>query len=169
MKGERISVRKRMEEIGTSLVLMALLPLAAAGSVSAGDAAWTGLGPKGKSITAIAVDPHNPKMLYAGTTGGGLFKSTDGGTDWTETNPGFAGDNVLALAINPKFSSILFAGTGGGVFKSRDAGRSWTSMRAGLENPDIDALAIDPRNPAIVYYRRHVGRHGVIQNCGRRT
>ena len=120
-------------------------------TVWAGSNEWTSLGPKGGSVGALAIDPLNSKIMYVGTSGGGLFKSIDAGMNWTPANTGVQGANVLALVINPKFPSTIFAGTGSGVFKSIDAGKSWNLIRSGLENPDIDALAIDPRIPTTVY------------------
>ncbi|SRR6266487_427784 len=54
-------------------------------------------------ITALAVDPLTPTTLYAGTQGGGVFKSTDGGTSWSPT--GLTNAIVSALAINPQSPS----------------------------------------------------------------
>jgi len=48
---------------------------------------WTSLGPEGGNIGALAIHPVTPQTLYAGT-GGGVFKSTDGGGTWTAMNGG---------------------------------------------------------------------------------
>jgi len=66
---------------------------------------------------ALAIDPKNPSIIYAGTYGGGVFESTNGGASWSAINSGLTNLDVLALAIDPKNPSIIYAGTyGGGVF-----------------------------------------------------
>ena len=64
-----------------------------------------------------------PKVgLYAGTWGGGVFKSTDSGGNWSEINTGLTNIHVLALAIDPQTPTTLYAGTdGGGVFSIRQS------------------------------------------------
>jgi hypothetical protein len=60
------------------------------------------------------IDPTSPTTLYAGTYGGGVFKSTNGGTTWSAFNTGLTNLDVYALAIN---STMLYAGTWyGGAF-----------------------------------------------------
>jgi hypothetical protein len=82
--------------------------------------AWTGKGPEGGNIHALAIDPVTPTALYAGTEGAGVFKTTDGGENWTAINTGLTGTFVHALAIDPKTPTTLYAGTcGGGVFASQ--------------------------------------------------
>ena len=61
---------------------------------------WTGSGPEGGSICSFAVSPANSKIIYAGT-GGGVFKSTDGGMSWGPVNTGLGATNVFSLAVNP--------------------------------------------------------------------
>src|SRR4051812_16183038 len=69
----------------TLLACVALLLLSAR---IAGAGAWTSKGPLGGNGTALAVDPTTPTTVYAGTSGGGLFKSTDGGVTWSAINGG---------------------------------------------------------------------------------
>jgi photosystem II stability/assembly factor-like uncharacterized protein len=84
-----------------------------------------------------------------------LFKTTDGGQNWTAVNPGFTVD---ALAIDPVNAGTLYAGASGkGVFKSTDGGQNWAAANVGLTGkawPDgelVTALAIDYRNSGTVY------------------
>ena len=152
MTGNRSSAKEMLESGSRSLVLITLLAWVSMGTVWAGNNAWTSLGPKDGSITALAIDPQNTKVLYAGTSEGRMFKSADGGANWTALNPGFEGPyKISALAIDPKATGILFAGTNGGVFKSKDAGNSWSLVNSGIKNSDIAALAIDPRNQNTLY------------------
>lgn len=108
-------------------------------------------------VVAVAIDPLNPKTLYAGTAGGGVFKSTDGGMSWSPTSLTNVGVSALAIAprTDPADPAILFASTDGGdVFKSIDGGASWawilsSSLYPGV-SPAILDLAIDPLNPNLV-------------------
>ena len=58
-------------------------------------------GPEGGNIKALAINPVNTNTLYAGTGGGGVFKSTNGGDTWSAVNTGLTSFFVQALAINP--------------------------------------------------------------------
>ncbi len=120
-------------------------------TVSAGFNVWTSNGPEGGIINALAVDPQTPDIIYAGT-GGGVFKSTDGGASWSAINNGLTNTYVNALALDPQTPTIIYAGTGGGsVFKTTDGGVSWSAIKHGLTNTDVNALALDPQTPAIIY------------------
>ena len=113
----------------------------------------TGLG--NTDVRALAIDPAAPSTLYAGTWGGGVFKSTNSGGTWTAINAGLTDPFISALAIDPSAPATLYAGTAsgfsGGVFKSTDGGASWTAINAGLSTREIGALAIDPSTPARLY------------------
>ena len=96
---------------------------------------WTSAGPYGGRIWALAIDPTTPATLYAGTDGGGVFKSTDAGGTWTSANTGLTNLNVQALAINPTTPATLYAGTyNGGVFKSTNA---QLPLQQGEEDPGL--------------------------------
>ena len=75
------------------IVLFAIL---AAGIVSAGINEWTNGGPEGLGATFLVFDPQDPATLYTGTAVG-LFKSIDGGANWTNT--GLIGCGVGSLAM----------------------------------------------------------------------
>ena len=123
-----------------------------AGTVSAGTDAWTSNGPEGGRIYALALDPATPTTLYAGTYGGGVFKSTNGGAAWNAVTAGLMNTDVRALAINPATPTTLYAGTyGDGVFKSTNGGAAWIPVNTGLTNTWVWALAIDPVTPTTLY------------------
>ena len=99
--------------------------------VSAGFNAWSSIGPEGGWIYALAIDPTAPNTLYAGTNGGGVFKSTDGGTTWSAFNTGLTNLSVYALAID---STMLYAGTWyGGAFALQHRARVYLPLL--LRNP----------------------------------
>jgi hypothetical protein len=84
--------------------------------------------------------------------GGGVFKSTNGGTNWSAVNTGLTNTYVYALAIDPATPTTLYAGTwGGGVFKSTNGGTNWSAVNTGLTNTYVWALAIDPATPTTLY------------------
>jgi len=117
----------------TLLFLTALFcPLALAG---VGE--WTPIGPGGGTVLAFAVTPDG-STLYAGTSGGGVFRSTNGGDSWTAVNTGLMYPYVYALAIRPDTPTTMYAGTySGGVFRSTDGGDSWTALKTGLTNLNV--------------------------------
>jgi len=119
-------------------------------------------------VYALVINPQTPETIYAGTTGNGVFKSIDGGANWTPINTGIPGVNFLAfisifaIAINPLVPETLYAGmvgerSGPGLFKSLDGGEHWTlavtGIDTGLPNTFAYALAIDPEAPDAPYER----------------
>ncbi|MDP8208288.1 MAG: T9SS type A sorting domain-containing protein [Candidatus Electryonea clarkiae] len=123
------------------------------------DEAWTFAGPTniGGRITALAVHPDNPDTIYAGAALGGVFKSTDGGEEFS---PVFEEDfnlSIGALAMDPTDSSRIWVGTGEanssgdsypgqGIYLTEDEGENWTYM--GLDSvAHIGKIVIDPSDP----------------------
>src|SRR5438445_3845521 len=80
----------------------------------AGTNQWTGNGPYGGVIHALAIDPTKSSTVYAGGFGGGVFKSSNGGASWSAVSIGQIDPYVVALAVDPTNSSTVFAGTDGG-------------------------------------------------------
>jgi len=106
------------------------------------------------NISAVAIDPSNPNIIYAaqGAFCGGLAKSTDGGATKAFINTGLPNNAfVAALAIDRTATSTVYAATASGVFKTQDGGANWSAANTGLGNLDVRALAIDPTNPAKIY------------------
>ena len=115
-------------------------------------------GPPGGAVRALAIDPSTPTTVYAGVYyGGGVFKSTNGGTSWTAVNSGLPNTYINTLAIDPFTPATLYAGTSSrGVFKSTNGGTSWTAV-PGLTDSNVNALAIDPSTPATLYAGTYYG------------
>ncbi|HXG19919.1 MAG TPA: hypothetical protein VNN62_12720 [Methylomirabilota bacterium] len=117
-------------------------------------------------ITALALDPKNSQILYAGVAirsdnnlrlgtvdAGRIFKSTDGGAHWVQMSDGIPSDraDIQTLLIDPIDSQIVYAGTTDGVYKSVNGGASWTPTSTGLSDPLVSSLAIARQNSSILY------------------
>jgi hypothetical protein len=140
-----------------------------------GGATWNGwrTGNIGLASYGWAINPANPEILYApgDLYGGflpdvidrGLFKSSDGGANWSAT--GLTNTSVSTVAIDPLNPDTLYAGTKDngvvdtpfrGMFKNTDGGNRWVAINNGLSDlvgnvPVIRALAIDPDDSKILY------------------
>jgi photosystem II stability/assembly factor-like uncharacterized protein len=120
------------------------------------------VGPVGNRADAIVGEPGDPNVVYIGAAAGGIFKTTDGGVNWS---PIFDHEDVAAigsLAIAPSAHNIVWAGTGepflirpfypmgDGIYKSTDSGRTWQHM--GLElTGHIGRVIVDPHDPNTVF------------------
>ena len=112
--------------------LLILLSIGQTGSVSAGINVWTSHGPEGGQICALAIDPATPTTLYAGTYGGGVFKSTNGGGNWSAVNTGLTDTLFVPWRLTRRRRPPSMRGQGGGVFKSTNGGGNWSAVNTGL-------------------------------------
>jgi acetyl esterase/lipase/photosystem II stability/assembly factor-like uncharacterized protein len=103
------------------------------------------------SVLDIAVDPTDPKVVFAATESG-LFMSQNGGEEWEDISP-LANQRVRAVAVSPDTGSLLLAGVDNqGVYVSRDGGQTWVPGIAGLEsNNSIHKIVFDPVDPNRIY------------------
>lgn len=124
---------------------------------------WRSIGPNrgGRSI-ACAGSPSRPMEYYFGATGGGLWKTTDGGTTWRPVTDGqIKSSSVGAVAVSESNPDVVYIGMGevqlrndilqgDGVYKSSDGGKTW--MHLGLEETQvISRVRVHPQNPDVVY------------------
>lgn len=78
------------------------------------------------TVYALAIHPGNPNIAYAGTHGGGVYKTTDGGRSWRQCARGLANLDVHAVIVLPSDPSVVFAGTlNGGLYVSNDGAETW--------------------------------------------
>jgi len=135
-----------------SIFLLAVAP-AARGSQS-----FTQTGPGGGTVVTLATDPSNPSVLYAGSSEGGLFKSTDGGATWkaagAATLPAKNLQSVLVDPSNPAnvYAAVQLAAAGlPPLFRSTDGGATWAASSGGLPSASPRSLAADPSSPGRLF------------------
>src|SRR5262249_28191693 len=121
---------------------------------------WRTRGLKGIILESLAIDPASPSTLYVAAAADGVFKSTDGGDTWTQSNEGLASAVAASLIIDSAVPSTLYAGTPGGVFKSTNNGANWSST--GLTNVLINSLAIDPSDHSRLYGAAELRRDAFV-------
>ena len=117
---------------------------------------------RGGRATAVAGVASQPNVYYYGATGGGVWKTTDGGANWEPVSDGhFKMGSVGAIGVADSDPNVVYAGMGespirgnvshgDGVYKTTDAGKSW--KRVGLDDSrQISRVRVHPRNPDVVY------------------
>src|SRR5256714_7335130 len=122
---------------------------------------WRQVGPfRGGRALAIEGVVGEPDTYYFGAVAGGVWKTTDGGVNWTPLFDKAPISSIGALAVAPSDHNVIYVGTGEaairgnatygiGVFKSIDAGKTWENV--GLKDTrQIGALIVDPRNADVV-------------------
>lgn len=123
--------------------------------------AWVDLGPKdiGGRIRAIAVKPNDANTIFIGAAAGGIWRSTDGGTNWTLRNNSFQAYPVTSIVYDPFNINIMYASTGEyrgggpefpgvGVLKSTNGGSSW-SLTTPPNGPNFLWLSKIVMNPLL--------------------
>jgi photosystem II stability/assembly factor-like uncharacterized protein len=124
---------------------------------------WRNVGPhRGGRVVAVAGVPSQPYVYYFGGTGGGVWKTTDGGIRWLNVSDGQLGTgSVGAVAVAESDPNVVYAGMGeacirgnlsegDGVYRSTDAGKTWKSV--GLKDTrTIGQIRVHPTNPDLVY------------------
>ncbi len=121
------------------------------------------IGPwRGGRSGAVTGSYKNKNTFYFGGTGGGVWKTTDGGNNWRNISDKYFGSSIGAVAVAPSDENILYVGEGentmrgnvseglGGMWRSDDGGRTWRSL--GLKDTrHILRIVIHPRDPNTVW------------------
>lgn len=133
--------------------LAAAALLAAAAAAPATAQPWTPIGPNGGSLRVITQAPGAPDVLYAVSSGGGIFASFDHAKHWQLESDQLEGQFVEDLVIDPREALILYAGLAQlGIWKSGDRGATWFESATGLPSGlPVLSLAIDPVDSRVVY------------------
>ncbi|HET9057414.1 MAG TPA: fibronectin type III domain-containing protein, partial [Chitinophagaceae bacterium] len=136
-------------------------------------ATWTELGPKSWNrtsgwnpgvgrITSIAIHPSDTTKIYVSSPGGGIWKSTNSGNNWTPLMDNLSSGwmNIFNIAIDPSNQNTIYAAVaGGGVIKSTDAGVTWAATGSGPVS--AKKVLIHPTNSSIVFV---TGSNGIYRS-----
>ena len=100
-------------------------------------------------VNDVLVDPRDSNRVLLATDRSGVMASSDGASNWTTSNHGYAHRYVSAILADNKNTSTLYVGVVndreyGGVFHSNDAGQHWLQKAAGLGGKDVFALKQAP-------------------------
>ncbi len=123
---------------------------------------WRSIGPfRAGRVNGVAGVPGQPNVFYAGSVGGGVWKTTNSGRSWFPIFDSQPIASIGAVAVAPSNSDIVYVGSGeadmrsqisygNGIYKSTDAGKTWAHI--GLDSTrQIGRILIDPRDPNIVF------------------
>ncbi len=121
------------------------------------------IGPfRGGRSCAVAGSTRNKQLFYMGSTGGGVWRTLDGGNNWQNISDGYFGGSIGSIAIAPTDETILYVGEGEntmrgnvsegikGMWKSENAGRTWKNIGLAFAR-HITRIIIHPKNPDIVW------------------
>ena len=123
---------------------------------------WRNIGPfRGGRSAAVTGVPGKPNLYYFGSTGGGVWRTTDAGSTYENISDGYFGGSIGAVAVSDWDPNVIYVGGGEktvrgnvsygyGMWKSVDAGKTWAEI--GLKNSrHIPRIKIHPKNPDLVY------------------
>ncbi len=119
-----------------------------------------------KSFTQLIIDWYNPTTLYAGSSDGDIFRSSDSGVSWQVVKR-VDGISITSLVMNHKDSRTIYAGTNGdGIWKTVDGGDTWTQIKKQFDPDYRDArkvtqVLIDPIDAETIY---DVSKYGIIKS-----
>ena len=119
---------------------------------------------RGGRSAAVTGVPGKPQLFYFGSTGGGVWRTTDGGATWENISDGFFGGSIGAVAVSESDPNVIYVGGGektvrgnvshgDGVWKSTDAGKTWKHVGLG-DTRHIPRIRIHPQEPGPRLRRR---------------
>ncbi len=166
--------QRALAEREQTVAATALTPLA--GGIAR--AAWVARGPDnvaGRS-RSLVIDPRNAQRMFAGAVSGGLWRSTNGGTTWTQVNDWWSNLSVGCVALDPGNPDVMYVGTGegfyslahlvrsfshfvrgAGVLKSIDGGDTWTHLAATANWQHVTRVAVSPLDGNVLLASRRQG------------
>lgn len=120
------------------------------------------LGPfRGGRSAAVTGVPNQPNLYYFGATGGGVWKTKDGGREWENISDGYFGGSIGSIAVSKSDPNVIYVGggektvrgnvsSGYGIWKSVDAGKTWQASGL-IKSRHVPRIVIHPTNHNIVY------------------
>lgn len=131
-------------------------------------------------VNQVAYNPRNPRNIFLASAGGGVWRTLDGGTNWTPvTDNAFASSETTSVAVHPTIPRIVLVGLGDyhglgmpgeGIGRSTDGGQTWTAVGTGvLDGQSISHVAFDPDSPNIVVATAGRGGIGTVGGVFRST
>ncbi|MFY9233719.1 MAG: hypothetical protein WAO58_04580 [Fimbriimonadaceae bacterium] len=136
---------------------------------------WIGPGRIGGRLRAIIIHPTQTNTIWIGSAGGGIWKTTDGGSSWVPLDDFMASLSIGCMAIDPTNPNTLYAGTGEGffeavegssntaaikgygIYKTTDGGTTWNQLASTADWDFVNRLAIHPTNGNIIWAATNTG------------
>ena len=160
-------ILRRLPIIAIATLLLLVVPVVASAQTFDSSAfagmRWREIGPYrgGRSVT-VTGSSKRPLEYWMGTTGGGVFKTTDGGMNWGPATDRYFGGTIGALAQSESNPDIVWAGggesdirgntaPGDGVWMTKDDGRTWSRIEYFDVKDHVNRIRIHPTNPDIVW------------------
>jgi photosystem II stability/assembly factor-like uncharacterized protein len=150
-----------------------------------GETVVASLNLEGRGVMCVAVDPHDPRRIFAGTFDRGVYRSLDGGDTWESVGSGMADARVLSIAISPceqvAGRSVVYAGTEPSMlYRSTDDGATWQPSPALANLPSAPTwsfpprphthharwIALHPTDPRTIYVGIELGGVMTTRDCG---
>src|SRR5579862_2812290 len=138
--------------IAAAVVLMCGVILLVASPLYAGPSSFTTA--LSGTFSQVAVDPANPKVVYAAGNDANMnpyiYKTFDSGNTWASIGSGIGQFNVYALAVSKANDNIVYVGGYNqntqtiALYESTNSGTSWSSVASSLGNNSVQAIALDP-------------------------
>tara|TARA_A100000171_G_scaffold52746_1_gene72763 strand:+ start:8740 stop:11898 length:3159 start_codon:yes stop_codon:yes gene_type:complete len=127
------------------------------------DIQWRSIGPfRGGRASTVTGVPGKPNLYYMGATGGGVWRTENGGDTWANISDGYFGGSIGAVAVSESDNKVIYVGQGEqtvrgnvssgfeGMWKSTDAGKTWQNV--GLKDGmHVGRIKIHPENADIVW------------------
>ena len=124
---------------------------------------WRSIGPfRGGRASSVSGVIGQSDTYYFGATGGGVWKTKDGGQSWKNISDGYFGGSIGAVSVSMSDPNIIYVGTGeetvrgnvspgyGGFWKSYDAGKTWKKLNLNIDQVQVGRIIIHPKNPDVV-------------------
>ncbi|UCH10729.1 MAG: hypothetical protein JSU61_02225 [Fidelibacterota bacterium] len=113
---------------------------------------WPAVSVANDMAPALAIDPTDPDVLYAGTMWSGVFKSNDGAETWEWLTPSDLRFPIAGIWISGNNPDLIYVATAdSGFYKSADGGATWQSANNGLPVLNVQYMTIDPSDDDIIY------------------